>query len=137
MQILNIYFRYTGRLFRGCAFLLLIVILSELHEKSRRNEDWVTEKSRSKNLCEWHYFFDRTLSFLCHFLLLSSSAPLPKWCTCWIVPIKIHNIAMDGILRDVEYENLLLFNASWLASLRTWCYFRLFLASIVLAMTLC
>ena len=33
-------------------------------------------------------------------------------------------------------KNHLHFNTSWLASLRTWYYFRLFLASVVLAMTL-
>ena len=31
--------------FLDVLFFLLAVILSELHEKSRRNKDWVTEKS--------------------------------------------------------------------------------------------
>ena len=83
-------------------FLLLAVILSELYGKPRRNKDRVTEKSTKKNLCEGHHFFDCTPSFLCHFLLLSSSTPLPKWHTCRMASIKIHNIAMGGILCDVE-----------------------------------
>ena len=58
-------------------FLLLAVILSGLLEKPRRNKDWVTEKSTLKNMCEGHHFFDCTSSFLCHFLLLSSSTPSP------------------------------------------------------------
>ena len=33
------------RSFLDGLFLLLAVILSELHEKPRRNKDWVTEKS--------------------------------------------------------------------------------------------
>ena len=88
--------------FLDVLFLLLAVILSELYEKPRRNKDWVTEKSTKKNLCERHHFFDCTPSFLYRFLLLSSSTPLPKWRTCWMAPIKIHNIAMGGILCDVE-----------------------------------
>ena len=83
-------------------FLLLAVILSELYGKLRRNTYWVTGKSAQKNLCEGHHFFDGTLSFLCHFLLLSSSTPLPKWRICWMAPIKIQNIATGGILCDVE-----------------------------------
>ena len=56
-------------------FLLLAVILSHLHEKPRRNEDWGTEKSTYKNLWEGHHFRDCTPSFLYHFLLLSSFTP--------------------------------------------------------------
>ena len=62
--------------FLDVLFLLLAVILLELHEKPRK-KDWVLQKSIWKNLP----------SFPCHFLLLSSS-------------IKIHNIAIDCILRD-------------------------------------
>ena len=58
-------------------FLLLAVILSELHGKSRRNKDWVTEKSSYKNLYEGYYVFDCTPFFLCYFLLLSSSTLSP------------------------------------------------------------
>ena len=118
-------------------FLLLAVILSELYGKLRRNKYWVTGKSAQKSLCEGHHLFDGTLSFLCHILLLSSSTPLPKWRICWMVPIKIQNIATGGILCDVENNEIRLqFDISWLASVRTWYYLRLFLASVVLAMIL-
>ena len=49
--------------FLDVLFLLLAVILSELHEKPRRNKDWVTEKNTYKKLCEGHHFFDCTPSF--------------------------------------------------------------------------
>ena len=58
-------------------FLLLAVILLGPLEKLRRNKDWIKEKSTEKNLYEWHHFFQSTSSFLCHFLLLSSSTPSP------------------------------------------------------------
>ena len=53
-------------------------------------------------MCEGHHSLDCTLSVLCHFLLLSlsSHASLPKWRICWMGPIKVHNIAMVGILCD-------------------------------------
>ena len=57
-------------------FLLLAVISSELHEKPRR-KDWVTEKRAKKNLCQGHHLFDLMPSFLCQFMLISSSTPSP------------------------------------------------------------
>ena len=88
--------------FLDVLFLLLAVILSELYEKPRRKKDWVAEESTKKYLCEGHHFFDCTRPLLCHSLLLSSSTLLPKWLTCWMTPIKIHNIYMGGILCDIE-----------------------------------
>ena len=82
--------------------LLLAVILSELELQIELNKDWVTEKRTQKNLCEGYHFFDCTPSFLCHFLLLSSCTLLPKWRTCCMAPIKIYNIAMGGIVCNVE-----------------------------------
>ena len=89
-------------------FLLLAVILSGLHEKSRRNKDWVTEKNTLsiKELSEEHDFFDCMPFFLCHFLLLSSSFLFVvfvlffKKGTCWVAPIKMHNIAIGGNICD-------------------------------------
>ena len=94
VQILYSYFSYTGGLFIGRAILLLSVILSDLYEKPRRNKDCITEKSTKKNLWERYHFFDCTPSLLCHFLLLSSSALFRNWGTCWMTPIKVHNISM-------------------------------------------
>ena len=104
--------------------LFLAVILSELYEKLRRKKDWVAKKSTKKNLCEGHHLFNCTASLLCHFLLLSSSTLLPKWRTCWMTPMKIHNIYMGGILCDIDNENILQFNNSWLVSLKTWINYK-------------
>ena len=69
--------------FLDMLLLFLAVMSSVLLEKPRRNKDWVTEKSTQKKLCEGHHFFDCTPSFLCHFLLLSSSTPslFPSECS--------------------------------------------------------
>ena len=84
--------------FLDVLFFLLTVILSELHEKPRLSYG----KKTWKKLCEGHYFFDCTNSFLCHFLLLFFvfSIPLPTWCVCWMAAKKMHNIARLGILCD-------------------------------------
>ena len=58
-------------------FLLLDVILLDLHEKLRKNKDWVTEISTETNWYEEHHFLDWAPSFLCMVLLLSSSTPFP------------------------------------------------------------
>ena len=104
------YFRYTDRVFLGC--VLFVVVTSQLYEKQRRNKDWVTEESTERNLCEALHFFDCMPSFLCHFLLPSSSTTLPKWRTYWMASTKAH-IAMGGILCDVE-------------NMMPWCHFPVF-----------
>ena len=92
-------------------FFLLAVILLGLHEKSRRNKDWVTEKSTKKNLCEWHHFFDCMPSFLCHPLLLSSSNLYSDILAEW--PLKKYIILIWGVFCEMiswvkgqKYENL-------------------------------
>ena len=55
-------------------FFMLLAVISELHEKSRRRLSYRT-KSTQKNLCEGHHFFRCTPSFSCHFLSLFSSTP--------------------------------------------------------------
>ena len=85
--------------FLDVLFLLLAVILSGLHEKPRRNKDWVTEKGTQKNLWEGITFLTVDSSFcvtFCCFLHLLP--PLSKWSTCWMVPIKTPNFVMCGIL---------------------------------------
>ena len=96
VQIWYRYFRYTGRFFLECA-LYVAIILPQLYEKPRRNKYWVTEESTLKNLGEGHHFFDCTCSFLCHFLLASLSATLPKCRTYRMAPKNIH-IAMGHTL---------------------------------------
>ena len=77
-------------------------------------------------------FFDCTSSFLCHFLLLSSSttcpflsevlAESPLW--RYIILLWVVFCVITSWVNCWKYENLLQFNTSWLASLRTWLYFR-------------
>ena len=88
-------------------FLLLAIILSELHEKPRKNKDWVTEKSTFLKkvqkestgiICVRDITFLTArppfynVFFVAYFVY---SLPLPKWDTCWITSIKILNIAMS------------------------------------------
>ena len=76
--------------FLDVLFLLLAVILSELHEKPKR-KDWVTEKSTYKYSCEGYHFFDCTLSILYLFAaFFVYSLSLPKRHTCGMAAIKIH-----------------------------------------------
>ena len=96
---------------------------------------WESKKERLsyrntlKYLCEGHHFFDCTPFFLWHFCCFLCLRSLPYQVT--------H--LMDGLSKDTKYcygrysvwmnggkyENLLQFNTSWLASLRTWYYNRL------------
>ena len=85
--------------FLDVLFLLLAVILSELYEKPRRKKDWVSEKCTKKNLCEGHHFLTAHSPY---YAIFSSSTLLLKWRTCWMIPIKRHNISMGGILFDTE-----------------------------------
>ena len=126
MQVLYNYFRYNGKIFRGCA---IFVARCYIIRAFMRNQDGMkTELQRKvkRRICVRDITTSTTCttSFLCHFFLLSSSTLLPKWYTYWMTPIKIHNISMSGSLSDME--NLLQFNTSWLVSVRTWSYFRLF-----------
>ena len=68
-----------------------------------RNQEEIKIELQKKYIEEFvwgNHFFDCTPSFLCHFLLLSSSTPIAKQRTCWMAPIKIHIILMGGILCD-------------------------------------
>ena len=74
-----VFFRYTGRLFLGCACALFVARCNIIRAswETKTEKDWVTEKSAWKNLCEGHHFLT---AFLCHFLLLSSSTPPSLLC---------------------------------------------------------
>ena len=58
------------------------------------------------------------------------SLPLPKWRICWMTPYIISLwvlcCVMISWVNGRKYENLLQFNTSWLASLRTWYYLKLY-----------
>ena len=92
--------------FLAVFFLLLLVILLELHVKHWR-KDWVSEKIYSKICVRGINFLAALPPFyliLCTFFIYS--LPLPKWCTCSMA-------RMGGVLWCV------------LPALRTWYYFRL------------
>ena len=99
--------------FLDVLFLLLAVIVSELHEKPRRNKDWVTEKSTflkkvqkksTRRICVRDIpFLTAHPPFYIFFVaFFVYSLPLPKWHICWIAHMKILNIAM-GVWWYHEY----------------------------------
>ena len=121
MQIWCSLFRYTGKLFFGCA---LFVAHSNI---IRASWETTTERLRCRKMhsriCVRNItFLTARPPFYFNFLLLSLST---------LSPVKIYNIAMAGILHDdtmserLKIDNFLQFNTSWLASLRKWYYFRL------------
>ena len=82
--------------FSDVLFLLLAVILSGLDEKPKRKKKYIKEFVRKASL-----FWLRTLLSISLFVaFFIYSLTLSKWCTCWMAPIKIHNIAMVGILSN-------------------------------------
>ena len=96
----NFYFRYTGRLFLGCAIFVakFNFIRAFLHTEGIKIE--LQKKFTQKNLCAGYPFFDCTpLIFCCSFHLLP---PFPMCRTGWMPPMKIYNIDMGGILCDIE-----------------------------------
>ena len=80
-------------------FLNVLFLLLQDYHSFMRNEEGIKielQKKVHRRICVRHVtFFDFKRSFLCHFLLPYSFTTFPKWCTYWIVPIKIH-IAMGG-----------------------------------------
>ena len=131
VQMLYRYFIYNGKIFFGCAvFVACCNIIRALWETKKEERLSCTKKYKEEFLWGTSLFWMHTLptmSFLIAFLVYS----------CWMTLMKMHNISMGGILCDIEnMKNFLQFNNSWLASLRTWSYFRLFLASVILARTL-
>ena len=90
--------------FLDVLFLLLAVILWGRHEKTRTKKDWVTGNVPGKFVWGTSIFWLHALLYMSLWSLcvafLVYSLPLLKWCTWWMAPIKIHNIAMGGILCD-------------------------------------
>ena len=110
VHIFYSYFRYTGRCLLGCVLFDACCNVTRATWETRK--EWKLSY-RKKYIEE---FVWGTLPFLPHSLLSMSlfiaffvySIPLSKWCTCWMIPIKIHNIAMDGTAMDGngrKYEN--------------------------------
>ena len=117
-QILYSYFRYTGRLFLGCAFLLLAVII---------RTSWETKKERMSYRKKYieEFVWGTLLFWLCTLLSMSFccflciySLPLPKWHPCRMTPIKIYILlcvvfcVMISWVNGRKYENLLQFTTT-------------------------
>ena len=130
-------------LFLGCAFFVArcnIIRVSWETKKEQRLSYWknyIKEFVRGTSLLWLHALFPMSL-FLAFFIY---PLPLPKWRTCWMAPIKIHNIAMGGILcNEILNER----SKIW-KSLAIWyylvgisnnvIYFSFILASVVRDMT--
>ena len=123
MQILYSYFRQTGRLFFGCALCVARcnIIRASCETKKKRLSCW-------KKYIEESVSFDCILSFLCHFLLLFLSTPstFPSDVLAerplyrQIVLLWVVFCVMILWVNGEKHQNLLHFNTSWLASLRTW-----------------
>ena len=67
-------------------FLMLAVILLELHERPR-GKDCITEKSTWKNLCKEYYFFDCT-PFILRLCFLRLLLPPSQLALLWNGPYK-------------------------------------------------
>ena len=99
--------------FLDVLFLLLTVILSELHVKPRRN-DWVSEKMYRKICVRGINFFTAITPFYSPSQVMYLLNGQYGWCSVII-----------SWVNGRKYENLLQFYFSWLSALRTWYYFRL------------
>ena len=84
MEIWYSYLRYTDRLL-DVFFLLLIVVLSELHENPRR-KDCVTENSTKKHLREEHHLLATRPPYVIFFAF---SAPHPPPLLCPLPPASV------------------------------------------------
>ena len=78
VEIWYSYLRYTDRLL-DVFFLLLIVVLSELHENPRR-KDCVTENSTKKYLREEHHLLATRPPYVIFFCFFCPAPPPPLLC---------------------------------------------------------
>ena len=147
VQILYSYscFRYTGRLFRGCAFLLFAVILSGLHGKPRKNKDWVTEKYIEEFKWGTTLFWLRTsppfyVTFCCFHCLLPLHSEVTYllngpckdtlYCYGWYSVWLYHEWTVE--YRKISCNSIL----AGCYLIRAWYILDFVLVSFVLAMTL-
>ena len=105
-------------------FLLLAIVLSEPHEKPRRNNDRVTEKIHWIFLIARHPF---SIILCCCLNLL----PPPSQVTYLLndpytdTLLGVAFFVMISWVDGWKYENILQYNISFLVFLGTWYYFRL------------
>ena len=91
MHIFYSYFRCTDVLFLGCT--LSVAIRASWETKKEENlsyeKNFIGEFMWGKSLFWLHALL--SFSFIVSFFI--HSFPLPKWRTCWMATLKIHNIA--------------------------------------------
>ena len=102
VQIFYSYFRYTVRHSLGCTlFVASCNIIRATWETKKEQRLSYRKKKIEEFVWElplfWLQAFFSMSLFIAFFIW---TLPLSKWRTCWIVPIKIHHIAMEGILCD-------------------------------------
>ena len=96
------YFRYTDRLIRGCSHFVsrcnIIGMLWETKKEQRLSyrKSYIEEFVWRVSLFWLHALL--SMKFFVTFFVYS--VPFLKWHTCWMDPIKMHNVAMGGILCD-------------------------------------
>ena len=103
--------------FLDVLFLLLATVLSEPHEKPRRNNDRVMEKMDSLFLTARHPFH---IIFCCSLCLLPTPSQATYLLNCPYIDtlFKLVFCVMISLVNGKKYENLFQFNTSWLVFLR-------------------
>ena len=110
--------------FLDVPFFLLAVILSDLHVNPRR-KDWVAEKIHRRICVKGITFLTACPPFYVIFCCFLDLLPFPSLVTYLLhVSYGWYSVWWSW-LNSQKCESLLQFNTSWLASLRTWYYFRL------------
>ena len=97
----NSHFRYTGSPFLGCAFFVACCNISRTSWETKKNLKIELQKKVHRRICvrDITFLIAQPLFYMSLFVaFFMYSFLLPKRHTCWMSPIKIHNIAMGGIL---------------------------------------
>ena len=93
LQIWCSYFRHTGRLFLGCALRLVCCNIIRTSWETKKERLGYRKKYIEEFVWGTSFFLTARPSlfyviFCCFLSLLSH---FPKWRTCWMAPIKIHD----------------------------------------------
>ena len=99
-QILYSYFRYTGSLFLGCALFVARCNIIRASSDTKKERYSYSKKYIEEFVWEKSLFWLNTFLSMSFFYFFVYFLLLPKWRTCLMFPIKIHTIAMGGILCD-------------------------------------
>ena len=99
------YFIVISDILLGTFLHVLFLMLAVILQGYLRNQEGIRielQKKVHERICvrDITFFTARPPFYVTFYPFLCLSLPLSKWRTCWMVPIKIHNIAMEGILCD-------------------------------------